>query len=232
MKPPHIKAQRQSEIRRIEKRQDQLYTQLWNLGYEKLAEPIKHGWYRELIITENVWSYKNAEAILEIYKKIVRHYWGSTKEKAQKKWDENCSLFMISRDKPTISKKQYRKLSDAAKHYCVVFRYKTPRGARKIRFYINFPKGCYRFQFSRAYITHRKRIDPKLISEIDFLETLLRRKGYYDLYQATNAWDPWWRGHLVEEREKRERKVKQNLKMLNRESIEDLIKDNVSWEIS
>jgi hypothetical protein len=232
MKPPHIKAQRRSETRRIEKKRNQLYRELRNLGYEKLENPIRHGWYRELIITEDVWSYKNAEAILEIYKKIIPAQWGITKEKAQREWDKQCSLFMISRDKPTISTKQFRKLSDAAKHFCVVFRYKTPRGKKKTRFYVNFPKGCIQFQFRRAYITHRRKIDPNLISEIAFLESQLRKKGYYNLYREIHSWDPWWDEWIDIERRKRERKIKENLKLLKRESVEDLMKDNIVWEIN
>lgn len=232
MKPPNIKGQRKKEIRRIEKRKNRLYKQLWNLGYEKLEKPIRHGWYRELIITENVHKYKNASAILEIYEYIVPWYWATTKEKAQAEWDKRCSLFMISKDKPTISRKQFNKLSEKAQKLCVVFRYKTVHRNVKTRFYINFPKGCYRFQFKRAYITHRKRIDPSIISEIEFLEKELHKKGYFDLYQSLYSWDPGWSHYLAYEARKRQRKMKQKIRMLNKESIEDLVKDKVSWEIN
>ena len=230
MKPPHIKAQRRKEIRRLRKRQNKLYREHWNLGYIKLEKPIRHGWYRELIITEDVWNYKNAEAILEIHKEITSAYWGSTKEKAQEEWDKQCSLFMISKDKPTISLKQFYRLSEAAKAYCVVFRYKSIFGKKRTRFYVNFPKSCTRFQFTRCYITHRKKIDPNMMSEIDFLEAKLNSKEYYNLDRGYNNCDSWWNWYRRTERRKRNRKTKQNLRMLKRESIEDLIKEEVSWE--
>ena len=230
MKPPHIKAQRKKEIRQIEKRRDELYENLRKLGFEKLEQPIRHGWYRVLIITDDVQNHKNKAAILEIYKNIITEFWGSTKRRAQYEWDKRCSLFMISRDKPTISRRHYLKLSDTAKRYCVPFQYRTVHGHKKTRFYVNFPKSCARFQFQRCYITHRRRIDPEIISEIEFLNSQLTRKKYYDLHKASYWWDPWWGAYLAGERRKRERKIKQNLKMLKREAIDDLVKENVLWE--
>jgi hypothetical protein len=233
MKPPHIKAQRRKEIRRIEKRVDELEAKLWNLGYEKLETPIRHGWFKVIKLTPEVERYKNRKAIKEVFDKIKTNYWGATKEKAQMLWDKERAEYMLAKDKPTISRKSFNKLSKKAKDLCVFFRYKDERtGMYKARFYINFPSGCIRIKYARSYITHRKVIDPQLIREVAFLESLFMRKGYYDVYSAIHAWDPWWGTHIAEERKKRERKLKRNLRMLNRESIEDLIKDNVSWEIN
>ncbi|MFD2567384.1 hypothetical protein [Pseudotenacibaculum haliotis] len=229
MRPPHIKAQREKEILRIEKRQRELYKQLFELGYEKLENPIRHGWYRELIITKDVWTYKNAEEILEVYQKIVPMYWGATKEKARRVWDKKCSLFMISRDKPTISKKQYNKLSDKAKKYCVVFKYKTLHGNSKTRFYVNFPKACSRFQFKRAYITHRKRIDPEMISELTLLDQKLLRDGYYKLNMG-GYWNRWNRIDKAIEIKKETRKVKQKLKSF-KGKISNKEKEKL-WEVN
>lgn len=232
MKPPHIKAIRKKEVRQIQKRIHILYRKLWELGYEKLDQPIRHGWYRELVITNDVQFHKKANAILEIYELITRCYWGFTKEKAQREWDKKSSLYMIGIDKPTLSIKQYYRLSDQAKSFCKVFRYKTITGKRKTRFYVNFPKGCMKFQFTRAYITHRKIIDPEMISELKFLESKLNSREYYDVYKGMDGWDTWGATQMAYETEKRERKQKKNIRMLKNESIEDLMKDKISWEIN
>lgn len=232
MKPPHIKAIRKKEVRQITKRRAILYRKLWDLGFEKLEEPIRHGWYRELIITKEVQLYKKADAILELYEMITRCYWGATKEKAQKQWDNNSSLYMIAKDKPTISKKQYNRLSDAAQKFCTVFRYRSIFGKTKTRFYVNFPKGCMKFQFTRAYITHRKIIDPEMISELKFLESKLNSRNYYDVYKGMDGWDTWGASQMAYETQKRERKQKKNIRMLKKESVQDLIKDKVLWEIN
>lgn len=232
MKPPHIKAQRRKEIRQIEKKQDELYVELRNLGYEKLEIPIRRGWYKVIKLTPEVERYKHAKAIKEVFGKIKTSYWGATKEKAQLFWDQERAQYMLSKDKATISRKSFNKLSKKAKDLCVFFRYKDKKTKKyKGKFYVNFPKGCIQIKYTRSYVTHRKIIDPKMIREIAFLESLLMRKGYYNVYVGVYAWSPWW-DNGDEERRKRERKLKQNLRMLKKESVEDLIKDNVSWEIN
>jgi hypothetical protein len=231
MKPPHIKAQREKEFRRISNRINKLYREIRELGYVELEKPIRHGWYRELIITENVWNYKNAKAILEIYDKIIPFCWGKTKEEAQRRWDERSSLFMISRGKPTISKKQFNKLSEAAKRYCVAFPYKTTYGVRKVRFYVNFPKGCSRFKYTRAYITHRKRMNPNLESELQYLLNQLEKGGMYEL----NSKGYWNRCTQIEksiEEKKETRKLEEKLMGLRNLIISEELKEKLSWEIN
>lgn len=231
MKPKHIKEKRRKEVFRIYKRIGKLYDEMKSLGYVKLKKPIRHGWYRELIITKEISKYKHADAYLEVYHKIQPSYWGSTKEKAQREWDYQCSIYMLSKDKPTISKKKFNKLSEKAKSICVPFRYKTSYRNSKIRFYVNFPKSCTKIKYTRAYITYQKVIDPKLESEMKLLFQQLEKHGYYEEdrrfhnYKENQFWNA-----LIESKKKN--KVKKALKKLQRESVEDLIKENTSWEIN
>ena len=85
MKPKHIKEKRETEVRHIQKRQREIYNEIRNLGYIKLEKPIRHGWFKEIIITQNIERYKNKAHILELYDIIEKRFWGSTKEKANKK---------------------------------------------------------------------------------------------------------------------------------------------------
>ena len=219
MKPPHIKAQREKEFRKNVKRQQELYREIRELGYIKLEQPIRHGWFKEMIITDGVNRYKHAEAIIEVYQKIKTSYWGATKEKAQKAWDEDRSRYMLTKDKPTISRKSYNKLSDKAKDLCVFFRYREERtDKKKTRFYVNFPAGCVQINFKRSYITHRKRIDPALEAELAYLENQLLKPGFYELISG-GIWNRWSRISKSFERKKETHRVKENLRKLRGKSI-------------
>ncbi|BAO75730.1 hypothetical protein [Winogradskyella sp. PG-2] len=227
MKPQHIKEQRQKEVRRLINRQWEICQQQRALGYIELNEPIRHGWYKEIVITEKTDRYKNKAAILELYDIIERYYWGRTKEEAEKKWLNQTSLHLIYKEFPTLSKKTFNKLSYKAQRLCTPFLYRDGFKKLRVRFYIRIPKGSYRIKYSRAYITHRKRIDPNLISEDDYIDSLLQRKGYYNIKEGFYPWKNDW--NLSNYKQEKLRTKKQ-LKALKKYMLEDVLNETISWE--
>jgi len=226
MKPAAIKGQRIKEVRNIYRRRDAIYAAMWNLGYEKLEHPIRHGWYKEMIITRKVLRYKNSEAIFEICDKLEKHIWGKTKEKAAWKWDHQTSRHLIMNDIPTLSRKQYNKLSEAAKSICISFRFYDERKKIKVRYYVKIPKSAYRIKFTRAYITHRCRIDPELERELSFLNGQLMRNGYYETDQKLNPWKSRW--SYINRSQKSF--INSKLRGLRDCEIQDIINEDISWE--
>ena len=227
MKPVNIKTTRQKEVRRLRKRQSKIRTLNRDLGYIELDKPIRHGWYKEIIITEKADRYKNTPAILEIYDKTERYYWGRTKEKAEKKWLDQTSKHLIYNDFPTISKKQFNKLSFKAQCLCTAFQFRNNFKKLKIRFYIRLPKGAYRIKHARAYITHRKRIDPLLDSEWDLIAQQLEKPEYYTIAKSYYKYRDNW--HLSEYKQKK-LQTKKHLKALKKHNLKDVINDTILWE--
>jgi hypothetical protein len=227
MKPINIKEQRLKEVRRLQNRQWDIWKLQRELGYIEIEKPIRHGWYKEIIITEKVERYKNKAAILEIYDKIEKYYWGRTKEDAEKKWQNQTSKHLIYKAFPTISKKQFNKLSFKAQCMCTTFQFRNENKKLRIRFYVRIPKGAYRIKYTRAYITHRKRIDPLLESELDFIDYQLHKKGYYNINEAANPWKDDW--NLRDDKQEK-LKIKRHLKGLKSYAIEDVITEKISWE--
>lgn len=228
MKPVNIKEARQKEVRRLLKRQWEISKQISNLGLVKLDKPIRYGWYKEIKITHRVENYKHKEAILEVYNKIEKAIWAKTKEKVAFKWQKETSRHLIYKDVPTLSKKQYNKLSDGAKAICVPFRFYECKHKIKTRYYVKLPKRTYKIKFTRAYITHRKRIDPLLESEYDFIESELYKKGYYNITEAHYSWSNSYWNRRINRQEKL--KTNKSLKALKKEKLEDIINDTISWE--
>lgn len=226
MKPVNIKETRQKEVRRLQQRQWGIWKLQRELGYIELKQPIRHGWYKEIIITQKADRYKNKAAILEIYNKIEKCYWGRTKEEAEKKWLSQTSKYLIYKAFPTLSKKQFNKLSFKAQCLCTAFQFRNESKKLKVRFYIRIPKGAYRIKYARAYITHRKRIDPELIKASDFIDYQLNKKGYYNITEAMNPWKDDWNLHNYKQEKLR---TKRNLKALKKYALEDIIKNHISW---
>ncbi|WP_299260050.1 hypothetical protein [uncultured Aquimarina sp.] len=227
MKPAHIKSQRQKEIRRIQKRQRNIWEEQRNLGYIKLEKPIRHGWFKESVITKNVEKYKNQEYIEELHKKLEKSFWGRTKQEAEKNWLHETSKYLINKELPTISPRSFNKLSDGAQRMCVPFRYYTKEKKLKLRFYVNLPKGTYKIKFTKAYVTHSKRIDPKLESEDALIEQQLLKNGYFEEVQKQYNWRDYWQ---ISKAKKEKLKINSKLRDLKKYKIPEILKEEISWE--
>ncbi len=178
MKPVSIKDYRKKEVRRLNKERRQLYQKHFDLGYRKLEKPIRHGWYKELVILPQIERYKFKPEIEEIVKKLDRYVWGRTKEEAQKKWDKLQSNHLIFRNIPTLSPKSYRKLSEKAKRHCTAFTFIVDK-KRYHRYYVRIPKHAFKVKYKRAYTTHSKIIDPNIMERLDLIEQQLNKPGWY-----------------------------------------------------
>lgn len=223
MKPAHKKEQRIQKVRKIHQRLNELFVEKRNLGLIKLEKPIRHGWFKELIITNHVERYKNQQYIKEVYAIVEKRVWAKTKDKAQEKWYHQTSKYLIDKEIPTINKRQYNRLSDGAKRLCTPFQYYTERKKLRTRFYINIPKGAYNIKFTRAYITYRYKIDQNLEQEYAFLWNKLLNNG---LYEAEKKLFPWKDKWSIDMKEKEERKIKK----LKKHNITDIVNEEITWE--
>jgi len=197
------------------------------LGYIELQKPIRSGWYKEIVITHRLEKYKNKAAIREVYNKIEKLFWGRTKEEADRKWRNQTSKYLINREIPSISRRQYNLLSHKARRLCVPFYYMIESRKLKLRYYVKIPKGAYRIKYTRAYITHSKRIDPELVREFALLDKQLLKNGFYEADKRIYGWDDDWR---IDVHKREKYKMKQDLRKLKNCKLEEFIKDEISWE--
>lgn len=158
-----------------------------------------------------------------MFEKIDKLFWGSTKEEAEKKWLTQTSEHLIYKSLPTLSKRQFNKLSLKAQALCTPFYYKSNRKL-KLRFYIRFPKAVYKIKFTRAYVTHSKIIDPLLLSEYDLLKNQLLKRGYYEAEQRLYKYKDDWN---LRDYHKEKLKSKKDLKNLKKYTVNDIIKENI-----
>lgn len=226
MRPAHIKERRAKEVRRLQKESRKIYEEIRALPDIKLDKPVRHGWYKEIVFTRNLERYKNKPEIEEVMEKLQTYFWGRTKKECDKRWDNQVSKHLIHKDFPTISKKQFNKLSAKAQRLCTPFQYRECRKFRT-RFYIRIPKNAYQIKYTMAYITHRKMIDPTLQSRSTFINNQLLRNGFYDVNEKMFGYryDDWNKPLLIKDR----RSVKQALGRYKNASVGS--KNIELWEI-
>ena len=209
MRPENIKAQRQKEVRQIHKERSEIWDEIRKLPLIKLEKPIRHGWYKEIVLTANLDRYKSKKAVEEIFKILDTYFWGRTKKECEKRWNCQRSKHFIYRDVPTISKKQFNKLSVKAQKLCTPFQYREKK-KWKVRFYVRIPINGYRIKYTRAYNTHKKLLDPNLESRLAVLEERLLSPGIFETDRAADRWS--WRREWNTTETKRSRiKSKQEL---------------------
>ena len=225
MKPKHIKEQRLKLVRQNWKKSRELWEAEKALGYKKLEPPIRHGWFKEIVIVRKIERYRNKEAIIELYEKLHNSFWGRTKEDADKVWLRSTSEYLIHKGLPTISRRQYNKLSFKAQCLCTPFKYLTYRKKWKLRFYVRIPKGAYRIKYTRAYITHSKQIDPVIKSASALLEQQLLKPG---VYEADKRLDPYKYKYYSMKPVICRGKVKAELKQLKSYAMDRLLQDELS----
>lgn len=220
MKPKNRKELREKEIRRIHKKLDELFVKKSKLKLIKLDEPYRHGWFKELIITNDIDKYANKEYVKEVYRLVEKKVWAKTKEEAERKWQYQISKYLINKEIPTINRKQYNKLSIEAQKLCVPFQYYTKRRRLRTRYYLKIPKGAYKIKFTRAYVTHTRNINPELEKEIAFLYKKMERRGYYEVEKKLYGLKSDW----LSFRESRQQ-AKAKVRKLKYIRIEDFIKE-------
>ena len=208
MKPVSIKAYREKEVRKLFNERHDLYQKHIDLGYKKLDKPIRHGWYKELVLMPQLERYKFKPEIEEIYKKLDIRFWGRTKAIAQEKWDKSQSNYLIYKNVPTLSPRSYRKLSEKAKRHCTSFVYMVDK-KRCIRYYVRIPRHAYKVKFKRAYTTHSKIIDPAIMERLDLIEQQLNKHGWYGItpYGSFNYKYKWETVGTKKERKRQRRKL-------------------------
>jgi len=232
MKPAHIKEQRQKQIIKIEKRLREIYKLQRALGYRKLEKPIRHGWFKEVVLTSKIERYRNYEHIITVFKKCKIQVWGADKGKAEAKWYKGVEKHEIYGSFKLISRKAYNKLPNHLKHFFRIYTYKNEKGKWRYKYYLHIAKECYRTKYTRAYVTHSRVIDPELEREEALLDSYQEKKGYYNLYQK--RWNLWKRcmkkyQYIPQKRSERSRE-NARLNRLKGSSLKVIIENEEVWQ--
>ncbi|WP_298509739.1 hypothetical protein [uncultured Kordia sp.] len=231
MKPAHIKEQREKHLRQVEKRLREIWELQRELGYKKLKTPIRHGWFKEVVLTSKIERYRNYEHIIAAFKRAKAQIWGADKGKADAKWYKGVERHEIYGSFKLISRKAYNKLPVGVQKLFRVYVYINRLGKRRYKYYLQIPKECYRVKFTRAYVTHSKIIDPLLESEEALLKAIREKAGYYNLY--AKEWNSWKRGmkkhEYIPRKRGERRRTNALLNQLNGFSVA-VQKDELLWQ--
>jgi hypothetical protein len=193
MKPPDIADQRKSQVRKLKKEWVKLQTARRNLAKIPLDKPIRYGWYKQLVLREDVSRRIDAAVFQEILDMCGRHVWAKTRRLADERWEDlvrtrrrNWQWCGFAR----ISKHRYNELSPGARKYFTAYEWKwTPWQGSIQRYYCHVPKCYFVLTYKKAYITHLQSVDSELDSKIASLENQMRQDEFYPYsWWAANSW--------------------------------------------
>lgn len=190
MRPVHIKERRQKEVRELRKRQRAIYEESRLLGYKELEKPIRHGWFKEIVLTEKLERYSCRPEVEKIHNVMDHQIWGRNKKECDEIWRKRVAGDLIVKDLPTFCKHEFNKLSSREQLLCVPYVYHLNR-RYYTRFYLLFPRPGFQIKYTRAYVTHLKIIDPALETELALIDQHLFKSGYYQIDQSSGRYYRW-----------------------------------------
>jgi len=225
MRTAHLKEQREKLVRKLLKERRRLWIEKRNIPLIKLEKPVRHGWYKEIVLTKQLDKYKIKPECLEIFELLEKHVWARTKKQCDNKWSQQSPSHYVYKDIPTLCENQYSKLSEKAKKLCTPFYFKWNK-CNWLRYYVRLPKNAFRVKFTRAYNTHVQMLDPEIESRLDYIENQFLKPGVFEI----NSWNCWKRDDWSVHRNKKSRlKIRKQLAQFR---YTDLITiEEKLWEI-
>ena len=193
MKPLHEKEIRKKQIKKWRKEQFRISWAYRELGYEELKKPVRHGWFKFLVLRDDVARRSDAAVFQEILDRCGYRIWAANKPMLHQYWEEyptkNRNFLYPGIRK--ISPKTYRLLSEEAqKWFRKTVQSWSPWRGYCYQYRLQVPIYFFRPKIERAYITHRKVVDGELDRRSDEIERLMLRPEYYSLSQYRERY--WW----------------------------------------
>ncbi len=201
MKSFNSKEERRKVVRQIQKELRLLKRAKSELEPVPLEKPIRNGWYKHLILRDDIARRKDADLYQEILNVGAQWVWGNTKKAANKKWDR----YVIENKEwiwpgfACIDSDQHKSLPEKAKQlfYKYELSWSSWRG-RSVRYYCLVPSYYFKIVYSKAYITHLQLIDSELQQRVDKLEANLVSNLLYSYsWNVNRGWMTSWERRLM-----------------------------------
>ncbi|MDW3191533.1 MAG: hypothetical protein R8G66_04190 [Cytophagales bacterium] len=147
-----------------------------------MDKPIRHGWYREYVLRDDIARRKDAHVFLEILDACGSSEWGLTKREIEEQWER----VTWSKDYwqwpgfRRIGKRAYRRLSVRAKKYFGHYEVRwNPWQGSVRRYHCHVPEYYFIPKYTKAYVTHLQSVDSEIDSKISRLENQLLSDELY-----------------------------------------------------
>ena len=172
----------EKEVRALEKEERRLYEARSSLGYIELEKPIRHGWFKHLILRNDIANRHDAPVIQEILDKCGYDVWGSDLKHLESVWTRhlNKKRGIQFPGFKFLEESAHSKLSYQAKKWFVQFDWVWYyRQGYVRRYYCEIPRHFFDFTYSRAYITKRRIIDVEIEQRLAEIDAKLMSNKYY-----------------------------------------------------
>ncbi|MEN7550731.1 hypothetical protein AAG747_22615 [Rapidithrix thailandica] len=212
---------RARKARVLHKQIERLSIAQQKLGYVRLEKPVRHGWFKHLVLRQDIANREDAAVFQEIVKIAAKWIWGRDKPHVNKEWEraaENNKLFQFPGFK-FIEKDRYKLLSGKAKKYFKEYElYWSPWLGSVKAYYCLVPSYYFVPGYTKAYLTHRKVIDGELERRIAELEVQLNQRELYPYSLYAGGYPGKWA--RVNYHRKQRRRIKMALVHFEEETLE------------
>jgi len=186
--------QRDKKLIAIYKHLSSLRKQKYNLGYEELEEPYQKGFVRLFVLRDDTKMNKLAPLFSIILKQINTFQYSETKA-FKKRRRKNGKRIYVDREQTlkALDSYHYQKLPDACKVYFLRVESFHPMWKKMVEEYRFAEPWRFELEIRPYMITHRKKIDNKLESQIHRIENFLNRnylQGKIDNLKG-NSYSSW-----------------------------------------
>ncbi|MBL3658773.1 hypothetical protein [Fulvivirga sediminis] len=197
MRPFNKVTQRERYVRKLQLERRRLVEARRRLGYVELETPIRHGWYKHLVLRDDVSRRVDAAVFLEILDQCGTECWGRDKRHADKVWDrenrENREIQFPGVRR--IDSRTYKKLSPKARSWFDFYgnHWHYRYGFMK-HYMCTVPRHFFKLAYTRAYITKRKIMDADIEKRLAEIDSELRSNELYDMvhnFSYNNPWTSW-----------------------------------------
>ena len=185
----------EKEFRRLSVELNNVRNEIRNLGYTKLDTPIRHGFYYEMKLDYKLSSDIKYKELYEVLTNKDLYHWGKDKSTSLQMYLDKNNIINISNHFLLLNPKEFKRLSDKSQSLCVIHKWKTSdysgRQITNEAYRVKIPSNYITFKYSKAYITHRRLINPELESRRDNLDmTLSTNPKFIKLWNiGSSDWD-------------------------------------------
>ena len=173
---------REKEVRALKKERDKLYRALRELGYVSLEKPLRYGWYKHLVLRDDIARRKDAAIFQEILDVCGNDVWGRDKKQVEKSWDRENRInkYLQFPGFKMIEKIEFNKLSVKAKQWFDGYDWHWSVGYGFVkRYHCQVPGYYFKITYTKAFITKKRVVNPRIEKRIEEINEKLSTNEYY-----------------------------------------------------
>jgi hypothetical protein len=182
----------EKEYKAVVRERDKVRGLIYDLGYTKLDIPLRHGWYYEMVLDPALEDNPKYKEAYEYVMGQDPYIWGKDKKSALESFAKSNSNVDFKNHFLLVGQKDFNRFPDKMHSLCNIHIYSVEEYGKKKKvqcFKLKIPSNYITFKYKKAFVTHRKNLDPTLESRLTELQNLLISAKLYNHHSiGSGSW--------------------------------------------